>query len=63
MTQRDPLPIDASLPDVLAALQRSSAVLLMAPPGSGKTTRLPPALLQSLPEGGEVVVLDGGGTL
>ncbi|MEC9048822.1 MAG: DEAD/DEAH box helicase, partial [Planctomycetota bacterium] len=58
MTQRDPLPIDASLPDVLAALQRSSAVLLMAPPGSGKTTRLPPALLQSLPEGGEVVVLE-----
>lgn len=54
----EPLPIDESLPDVLAALQRSKTVLLMAPPGSGKTTRVPPALLPLLASGGEVVVLE-----
>lgn len=54
----DPLPIDDSLPEVLAALTRSKTVLLMAPPGSGKTTRVPPALLQLLDEGGQVVVLE-----
>ncbi len=31
MSRREPLPIDASLPDVLAALARSGAALLMAP--------------------------------
>ena len=57
----EPLPIDASLPDVLAALRApAAACLLMAPPGSGKTTRVPPALLPLLDErgGGEVVVLE-----
>ena len=54
----EPLPIDESLPDVLAALVRSKTVLLMAPPGSGKTTRVPPALLGVLQDGGEVVVLE-----
>lgn len=54
----EPLPIDESLPDVLAALQRSKTVLLMAPPGSGKTTRVPPALLPLLSDGGQVVVLE-----
>tara|TARA_R110002072_G_scaffold299403_2_gene474857 strand:- start:24993 stop:27554 length:2562 start_codon:yes stop_codon:yes gene_type:complete len=54
----EPLPIDESLPDVLAALARSKTVLLMAPPGSGKTTRVPPALLGVLQDGGEVVVLE-----
>ena len=44
----EPLPIDASLHEVMAALQRSKTVLLMAPPGSGKTTRVPPAMLQML---------------
>jgi ATP-dependent helicase HrpB len=54
----EPLPIDESLPEVLAALSRSKTVLLMAPPGSGKTTRVPPALLKMLQGGGEVVVLE-----
>lgn len=58
MSRPGPLPIDASLPDVLAALGRSGAALLMAPPGSGKTTRVPPALLDGLPDGGQVVVLE-----
>ncbi len=40
-----PLPIDAVLPDVLAALREATSAVLVAPPGAGKTTRLPLALL------------------
>ena len=58
MSRREPLPIDTSLPDVLAALHRSRTALLMAPPGSGKTTRVPPALLDALAGEGQVVVLE-----
>jgi ATP-dependent RNA helicase HrpB len=39
------LPIDAALPDLAAALSRNSAAVLVAPPGAGKTTRVPLALL------------------
>ncbi len=42
---RAPLPIDACLPALAAALAEQPRVLLEAPPGSGKTTRVPPALL------------------
>jgi ATP-dependent helicase HrpB len=40
------LPIDASIPRITEALARRSLVLV-APPGAGKTTRVPPAILQS----------------
>ena len=40
-----PLPIDLVLPDVRAALARRAELVLVAPPGAGKTTRLPLALL------------------
>ncbi len=40
------LPIDASLPRIMKALLRRSAVVV-APPGSGKTTRVPPAILRA----------------
>jgi ATP-dependent helicase HrpB len=40
-----PLPIDAALPDLTAALARSRNAVLVAPPGAGKTTRVPLALL------------------
>ena len=39
------LPIDAVLPDLLAALHQSTRALLIAPPGAGKTTKVAPALL------------------
>lgn len=53
-----PLPIDEVLTDVVAKLQESSALVLRAPPGAGKTTRVPPAILASLPEKtGKIVVL------
>ena len=41
-----PLPIDASLDEVRMRLERDRALVVVAPPGSGKTTRIPPALLQ-----------------
>jgi ATP-dependent helicase HrpB len=52
-----PLPIDSVLPEAIASIRRASALVLTAPPGSGKTTRLPAALLDALPSG-EVVVLE-----
>jgi ATP-dependent helicase HrpB len=36
-----PLPIDAALPDLAAALRGNNAAALVAPPGAGKTTRIP----------------------
>ena len=58
MPQLSPLPIDAVLGDVVAALLASPALVLVAPPGAGKTTRVPPALADSgLAESGRILVL------
>jgi ATP-dependent helicase HrpB len=51
---REPLPIDAVLPDLLAALRSAGAVVLRAPTGAGKTTRVPPAIIDD----GLVLVLE-----
>ena len=40
-----PLPIDAILPELRQALAAGNAAVLQAPPGAGKTTRVPLALL------------------
>ena len=40
------LPIDEILPELKAVLQAANNAVLVAPPGSGKTTRIPLALLQ-----------------
>jgi len=53
---KEALPIDAVLPQILAALRTGPTVVLEAPPGAGKTTRVPPALLEVVQ--GEVVVLE-----
>jgi ATP-dependent helicase HrpB len=42
---RESLPIDAVLPELVAALRANTAAVLRAPTGAGKTTRVPPALL------------------
>ena len=42
-----PLPVDALLPELVAALRAGPAVVLQAAPGAGKTTRVPPALLDA----------------
>ena len=53
------LPIDPVLPDLKEAIRLHPAVILQAPPGSGKTTRVPPALLEIFPrEKGRLVVLE-----
>lgn len=41
------LPIDAQIPDLLAALSATTRCVLEAPPGAGKTTRVPLALLKA----------------
>jgi len=44
---RPALPVDAVLPRVLEELRHAACVVLEAPTGAGKTTRLPPALLDA----------------
>src|SRR6476659_10442940 len=51
------LPVDAVLPDLLAALRSGTRALLVAPPGAGKTTRVAPALLGEKWCRGEVLLL------
>lgn len=50
------LPIDPLVPDILDHLRRHNNLLIEAPPGAGKTTRVPPALLSL--NLGEVLVLE-----
>lgn len=53
------LPIDSVLPDIRAALARSPGLVLQAPPGAGKTTRVPPALLdEDWLAGGRILMLE-----
>jgi ATP-dependent helicase HrpB len=42
-----PLPIDAVLDELSATLETNNAAVLVAPPGAGKTTRVPLALLDA----------------
>ena len=42
-----PLPIDAVLDELTSTLVRNSTAVLVAPPGAGKTTRVPLALLDA----------------
>ncbi|MEZ4405845.1 MAG: ATP-dependent helicase HrpB [Polyangiales bacterium] len=54
-----PLPVDAALPALLDALRARGAAVLEAPPGAGKTTRVPGAILDAgLAGDREVVVLE-----
>ncbi len=58
MSALAPLPIDDVLPALAAALAAARNAVLRAPPGAGKTTRVPPFLLASGLAGGRVVVLE-----
>jgi len=53
-----PLPVDEILPRAVETLRRARSLVVEAPPGAGKTTRLPPALLDAGVAGGEVLVLE-----
>ena len=52
-----PLPIDAVLPEVLSALKDGAPLVLEAPPGAGKTTRVPWAIHEAFPAG-EIIVAE-----
>src|SRR3954470_7103887 len=39
-----PLPVDAHIGEIVAHARRERFAVIVAPPGSGKTTRIPPAL-------------------
>ncbi len=52
-------PIDDILPELIAAIREHPAVVLQAPPGSGKTTRVPLALLDVIePQQGRILMLE-----
>ncbi len=54
-----PLPIDPLLPSLVASLRARPTLVLEAPPGAGKTTRVPRALFDAgFAERGEIVVLE-----
>ncbi|WP_151720274.1 ATP-dependent helicase HrpB [Gemmobacter serpentinus] len=57
MTQ-NPLPIDDALPDLLAALRAGGQAVLQAPPGAGKTTRVPLAILEAGLVTGRIIMLE-----
>ena len=50
------LPVDAILPEILDSLKLHPNLVIVAAPGAGKTTRVPPALLGLV--SGDVVVLE-----
>ena len=44
---REALPIDQTLPRIVDALRGCPNLVPISPPGAGKTTRVPPALLEA----------------
>jgi ATP-dependent helicase HrpB len=52
------LPIDDALPDLLRAIGQHKMAVLQAPPGAGKTTRVPLALLDSGLIAGRILMLE-----
>jgi ATP-dependent helicase HrpB len=53
------LPIDEILPDVVERLRSAPSLVIEAPPGAGKTTRVPPSILDAgLAGAGQVLVLE-----
>jgi ATP-dependent helicase HrpB len=50
---RTALPIDPFIDEIVAAVRRARALVVSAPPGAGKTTRIPPALAA----GGPLILL------
>ncbi|KIC14818.1 ATP-dependent helicase HrpB [Leisingera sp. ANG-Vp] len=52
------LPIEDTLPELLDALRTRSRAVLQAPPGAGKTTRVPLAMLEAGLTQGRIVMLE-----
>ncbi|HYM99067.1 MAG TPA: ATP-dependent helicase HrpB, partial [Aestuariivirgaceae bacterium] len=51
------MPVDDVLPELRAALEAHPSAVLVAEPGAGKTTRIPPALENSLWLRGQRIVM------
>ncbi|NND99740.1 MAG: ATP-dependent helicase HrpB [Pirellulaceae bacterium] len=52
------LPVARCLPEIVAAVSQSRPVVLKAPPGAGKTTGVPPALLTAgIAKSGQIVLV------
>ncbi|MDB5387145.1 MAG: hrpB 2 [Planctomycetaceae bacterium] len=59
MPALSPLPIDVILSELVGVLRRSNSLVLQAPTGAGKTTRVPPALLDAgLAGQGQILLLE-----
>ena len=58
MPERISLPIDACLALVKEKLSSANTLIIKATPGSGKTTRVPPALMNCIPPGLQIIVLE-----
>jgi ATP-dependent helicase HrpB len=56
VNRKYPLPVDALLPLILSSLVERPNLVLEAAPGAGKTTHVPPALLDLV--AGEIIVLE-----
>lgn len=54
----DALPIEDALPELLSALLQHGRAVLQAPPGAGKTTRVPLAVLQAGLAKGRIIILE-----
>lgn len=52
-----PLPVTAARAEILAALEATGALILSAPPGTGKSTQVPRWLLRTEKDAGQVLVL------
>jgi ATP-dependent helicase HrpB len=54
-----PLPIDSHLPKIILTLRSCGSLVLTAPPGAGKTTRIPRALCDNgFADRGEILILE-----
>lgn len=58
MSVPTPLPIDAALPELIEALRAGGTAVLQAPPGAGKTTRVPLAILDANLAPDRIVMLE-----
>lgn len=56
LSRKPILPVDATLPQIVDSLKHRPNLVIEAPAGAGKTTRVPPALLGIV--SGEVIVLE-----
>ncbi len=52
------LPVDDALPELISALKSSGRAVLQAPPGAGKTTRVPLAMLKANLCHGRILMLE-----